>query len=355
MSKNRKSEKAAHGVIMCLAFCLLLMVGAIFLVFGIMEVHNHDCVIPFLPHVLIGVGAAAVMALFPCFFFLLYGALLPASYIVFTNHNYHQVEGKRSTNSTLGGIFSGDSQLGGCDEKLLYVGTVGLILLWNAFAVLLFHLLMSSGYVEDRVEDYQSSFKNCCKDRADDVGSAAETGYHRGKRGLKNAADWSPRSTRTPSPEDRRRSNSPGYKRHKEPPANVKATKLVERGRGRRRERKVRSLSLGAVPAPQAKPRRWQGRELFAYRQQPARVPRPPHHHHPGHGAGAGGGRQGGNRYQIDFPAVPNNRNQQMAGGGGQPQFALGKADDGTPPQIVLTPHQKHVHLESKPNPLGNS
>ncbi len=47
---SEESEKAAHGVIMYLAFyLLLLMVGAIFLVFGIMEVNNHDCVIPFLP------------------------------------------------------------------------------------------------------------------------------------------------------------------------------------------------------------------------------------------------------------------------------------------------------------------
>ncbi len=100
---------------------------------------------------MIGVGATALLTLFPCFFFLLYGVLLPASYIVFTNHNYHEVKWRWSTNSTLGGIFSGDSQLGGCNEKLLCVGIVGLILLWNTFAVLLFHLLMLSGYVEDRV------------------------------------------------------------------------------------------------------------------------------------------------------------------------------------------------------------
>ncbi len=35
MSKDRKSEKAAHGVIMCLAFCLLQMV------FGIMRGTGH--------------------------------------------------------------------------------------------------------------------------------------------------------------------------------------------------------------------------------------------------------------------------------------------------------------------------
>ncbi len=385
------SERTAYGAIAALFLILQFVVGAVFIAFGAIqnEKNGGDCAISGLPWLLIATGIVTILAALPCLFFLLFGTLLVASYVVFTNDAYNRVsEGatrrlSADNDTTLiptNGTFVRD-ELRDCDRTLLFVGVVGLVLLWDVFAVVLFNLLLSSGYVADRIDDYRASYQRCCRGGGEEDSDGARGRADLSRRLYSSTRPW--RTWRMPGLTGRRRrrtttTTATTGPHHRHAPTKLVATKLVKRRsspvaeRRRRRRRhhhgghhsprhdvtssSSSSTDTSALRKRVVRPRRFYRQvveapamtenKMLTAAAEAAKLGRGADDDHGGcrhHDGHHHGGEEGHHHHGGHHS------------GRGSFSSSERKLASHNPPQVVVTPHEKHVHLDSKPNPLQNN
>lgn len=160
-------HRITFGAIICISQSIQLIVGVVLTALGAKKIADgSDCVLANLPWVLMFTGISAIIAMCPIFIFLLAGALLFASHVVFTNYTYQYTSANYLTKVSQApniekGDIVGNPFLGECDRQLLSAGVVGLIILWDTVAISIFYMLLSTSKFEDRIGEYQRKLSYC--------------------------------------------------------------------------------------------------------------------------------------------------------------------------------------------------
>ena len=138
----RKSKKCA-GSLWCVINFVQFVIGLAFVIAGALQLTGGgECHPEGLPELVVAVGAVTILAVFPLFFFLMMGAFVALSYLIFTEppFNYYS------------------SLEDGADdcETLRMLTFIGMLILWDIFALTLFSVITASGYGHRKLGSYTS-------------------------------------------------------------------------------------------------------------------------------------------------------------------------------------------------------